>query len=126
MSDKDDHRWALRDSHEAFERKQEEWDARDWPKWLAQHLTFPFTARREDDDGDAYFVEGAAKAPFRLGHKMEVLGLREEDVDRGIMAEVREKNLTGSVPLSDLEAKPKTDKNYWPVREYAVWFANRC
>jgi len=24
----------------------------------------------------------------------------------------------------DLEVRPKTDKNFWPVREYVVWFAN--
>lgn len=31
----------------------------------------------------------------------------------------------GAVPLCDLEARPKHDKNFWPVREYVVWFANR-
>lgn len=77
-------------------------------------------------DDDAYFAEDAAKATFRLGHKMEVVGLEEEDVDRGIMVSVREKNRTGCVPLCDVEVRPKTDKNFWPVREYVVWFANRC
>lgn len=32
---------------------------------------------------------------------------------------------TGYVPLCDLEVTSKTDVNYWPVYEYAVWFANR-
>jgi hypothetical protein len=27
--------------------------------------------------------------------------------------------------VADLEVKPKADKNYWPIREYVVWFANR-
>jgi hypothetical protein len=40
---------------------------------------FPFTATREEDEGDAYFREGSAEAPFRLGHTMEVLGLEFED-----------------------------------------------
>ena len=43
----------------------------------------------------------------------------------GIIMEAREKGQIGHLPLADLEVKPKTDKNYWPVREYVVWFANR-
>jgi predicted RNA binding protein YcfA (HicA-like mRNA interferase family) len=31
----------------------------------------------------------------------------------------------GWVPLADLKVTPKSDPNYWPVREHAVWFANR-
>jgi hypothetical protein len=134
MSHTEDHRWDLSESDdgylpesdEAFEQKLEEWAARDWPAWLAQHLAFPFTVTREEDEDDAYFAKGAAKAPFRLGHQMEVVGLAEEDVDRGIMVEVREKKRTGCVPLCDLEVTPETDPNYWPVREYVVWSANRC
>ena len=134
MSDSEDHRWDLGEGddgylpecEDAWEDKLEEWEKRDWPTWLAQHLKFPFTATREEDDDDAYFLEGAAKAPFRLGHKVQVLGLDEEDEVRGVLVSVREKSQTGYVPLCDLEVKPKTDPNYWPVREYVVWFANRC
>lgn len=134
MSHSEDHRWDLSqredgylpESDEAFEQKMEAWAARDWPEWLADHLSFPFRVTRKEDDDDAYFQKGAAKAPFRLGHKMEVAGLAEEDVDQGIMVEVREKKCTGCVPLCDLEVTPKTDPNLWPVREYVVWFANRC
>ena len=133
MNNNEDHRWDLSEGDdgylpecdEAWEQKLEEWEARDWPKWLAEHLTFPFTVTREEDDDDAYFAAGAAKAPFRLGHKMEVLGLAEDDEVRGIIVEVREKNRAGSVPLCDLEVTPKTGRNFWPVREYVVWFANR-
>ena len=134
MSNADDHRWDLHDgdkgylpeSDEAYEQKFEEWQARDWPDWLAKNLTFPFTVTREEDEDDAYFAPGAAKAPFRLGHKMDVLALVEEDVDRGVMVRVREKGQVDCVPLADVEVKPKTDANFWPVREYVVWFANRC
>ena len=52
-----------------------------------------------------YFASGAAKSPFRLGHKMEVLKIAEEDVDRGVIVKVREKGQTGCVPLSDLDVK---------------------
>jgi hypothetical protein len=43
----------------------------------------------------------------------------------GINVKVREGRRTGYVPLSDLEVTSKDDKNYWPVREYVVWFANK-
>ncbi len=80
---------------------------------------------REEDEEDAYFSAGAAKSPFRLGHKMEVLALAEEDVDPSVMVKLREKRQTGRVPLADMEVKPKSDKNFWPVKECVVWFANR-
>jgi hypothetical protein len=129
----DDHRWDLSESDkayvpecdDAFEQKMDEWQARDWADWLARNLTFPFTVTREEDEDDAYFASGAAKAPFRLGHKMEVLELDEEDVDRGILVKVREKGQVGYVPLCDVEVTPKVNSNFWPVREYVVWFANR-
>jgi hypothetical protein len=57
---------------------------------------------------------------------MDVLELAEEDVDRGVIVKVREKGQVGYAPLADVEVKPKTDANFWPVREYVVWIANRC
>ena len=44
---------------------------------------------------------------------------------RGVFVKAKEKRQIGHVPLCDLEVKPKSDKNYWPVMEYVVWFANR-
>jgi hypothetical protein len=120
----ENHDWDRDGADTAYEKKFEEWEKRDWPKWLAQNLTLPFKALREDDDDDAIFTD-AADDLFRLHHKMEVVGIDEDDVNDGIIVEVKEKGETGYVPLSDLQVKPKTDKNFWPVREYAVWFANR-
>ncbi len=81
MTDDDAHLWDSnrRGSTDAFNRKMEEWQKRDWMTWLAANLTFPFSVTREEDEDDAYFQKGATKAPFRLGHTMEVLGLEEED-----------------------------------------------
>ena len=129
----DDHRWNLSEGDagnvpecdEAYQRKIAEWQARDWSHWLAKHLTFPITVTREEDDDDAYFSRSAAKAPFRLGHKMEVVELAEEDVDLGMMVKVRENRQIGYVPLSDVKVTSKMDANFWPIREYVVWFANR-
>jgi hypothetical protein len=135
MKSEDEHRWDLEESEDgnlpsdedAFEKKLEEWERRDWASWLSSQLRFPFTVTREEDEDDAYFQKGAAKALFRLGHTMEVVGLdAESDEMVGILITVRESGKTGQLPLCDVEVKPKTDPNYWPVREYVVWFANRC
>jgi hypothetical protein len=56
---------------------------------------------------------------------MEIVGLDGEDEMMGIIVKAKEKGQIGQVPLCDLEVKRKTDRNYWPVREYVVWFANR-
>lgn len=113
------------DNEELFDAKYEEWEKRNWKKWLKENLSFPFRAKRMEDDDEAYFTHIAKHAPFRLGHTMEVLGLSLEDDKYGIIVKVREKNEVGEIPLCDLEARPKNDKNFWPVREYVVWFANR-
>lgn len=128
-----DHSWDLSESakgnlpesDEAFELKYEQWAKRDWMTWLAEHLAFPFTVTREEDEDDAYFQPGAAKAPFRLGHTMEIVGLEEENGLYGIIAKAKEKGMLGGVPLCDVKVKPRADRNFWPVREYVVWFANR-
>ena len=69
------------------------------------NLFFPFKATREEDEDDAYFKKGAARALFRLGHTMEILGLKEEGDLRGIIVKAREKGQVGEAPLCDLEAK---------------------
>jgi len=43
----------------------------------------------------------------------------------GVIVKAKAKGQIGQLPLADLEVKLKTDRNYWPVREYSVWFANR-
>ena len=112
-------------SEEALDKKYQEWKTRDWKKWLEKNLAFPFIVERKEDDDDAYFTHIAEHAPFRLGHKMKVLELESEDDLYGIIVRVREKEHIGSVPLCDVEVTPKSDRNFWFVREYVVWFANR-
>jgi Phage integrase family len=61
--------WDLHESEEgnlpenadAFDRKYQEWQNRDWMSWLGKNLMFPFTAAREEDENDACFQKGAAK-----------------------------------------------------------------
>ena len=112
-------------SREAFDKKYQEWEKRNWMKWLKENLTFPFTAKRKDDEDDAYFTDIAKYEPFRLGHTMEVVGLQGKDPRDGIIVKVRERHQTGYVPLFDLEVTSKDDPNFWRVREYVVWDANR-
>ena len=134
MKTEGDHGWDLEDGEDgnlpadedAFEKKLEEWERRDWASWLSSNLKFPFSVTREEDEDDAYFQKGAAKALFRLGHTMEAVGLEsEQDEMIGMLISAKEKGKNGLVPLCDVAVTPTTDLNYWPVREYVVWFANR-
>ena len=113
-------------NEDTFNLKWEQWANRDWIPWLRANLSFPFEVTRVEDDDDAYFTDVAVREPFRLGRLMEVVDLTEDDLSRfGIIAKVREGRKYGYVPLADLEVTDKADRNYWPVREYSVWMANR-
>jgi len=125
MADEYDASWDDADDHDAFEKKYLEWQQRSWENWLSKNLAFPFELERVEDDDDAYFTDIAKTEPFRLGHKMKVVGIEGEDDLHGIIVKAKEGKKTGFVPLCDLEVTSKDDVNYWPVREYAVWFANR-
>ena len=113
------------DNQELWDEKYAEWEKRDWKSWFTENLTFPFVVKREDDEDDVYFESGAASKPFRLGHTMEVTGIEYEDDLRGVIVNVKEGQNTGNVPLCDVTVMKKSNINYWPVHEYAVWFANR-
>jgi len=108
-----------------FEKKFAEWEKRNWFHWLNNNLTFPFQVKRVEDEDDAYFSNIAEHEPFRLDHVMKVLSIDNEFDQYGVIVKVREHRRTGYVPLCDCEVTPKTDMNFWPVREYVVWFANR-
>jgi len=111
---------------EAFERKMEQWDERNWRKWLKQYVTFPFTAVREEDiDANPFSEEEDDDKLFAVGSKMTVLEFGYDDFHEAVMAHVKQGKGKGWVPLADLEVTPKSDPNYWAVREYVVWFANR-
>lgn len=115
----------LPQNEEAFDKKYQEWQQRPWETWLNENLSFPFIVKRMEDDDDAYFTDIADHQPFRLGHEMKVIGIDQEDDLYGILIKVRERRKVGYVPLCDVEVLDQADPNFWPVREYAVWFANR-
>ena len=118
-------RGNLPQNEELFERKYAEWEQRDWFTWLKDNLTFPFQVERVEDEDDAYFSDIADRELFRLGHVMKVLAIDNEIDLYGIIVKVRENHRTAYVPLCDCELTPKIDNNFWPVREYVVWFANK-
>ncbi len=109
---------------DAFDEIYSKWESRAWEKWLREKLNFPFLVERTEDEGDSFFSDNVKSSPFALGHTMEVLGIKNEDEQYGVILNVREKGNAGYVPLCDVEVKDKENINYWPVREYVVWFAN--
>jgi len=116
------------DSHdeEAYDEKFEEWGNRNWLEWLTDNLIFPFEVERQEDDYFNPLVENQnTDKPFSIGHVMKVLELEIDDETYGIIVKVRESRKIGSIPLCDVEVKSKKDSNFWVVREYVVWFANR-
>ena len=127
-----DSSWDLEESdngnlpqdEDAFDRKYAEWEKRSWEPWLRDNLTFPFPAKRMEDEDDAYFTDDADSEPFRLGHVMKAIDIEMEDDQYGIILKVREGKKIGYVPLCDVEVTSKENENFWPVREYVVWFAN--
>ena len=127
-----DSSWDLHESEEgnlptdedAFDKIYAEWEKRSWESWLREKLKFPFSVKRMEDEDDAYFTDIAKSEPFRLGHVMEVIDIEMVDDHYGVILKVKEGTRTGHVPLCDVEVTSKENENYWPVREYVVWFAN--
>ena len=119
-----DSSWDV-DNEDLFDEKFSEWEERDWEDWLEDNLQFPFMAKRKEDMSVRPFSETDVNKPFQVGHTMKVVAIEDEDESYGLIMKVREGRKTGYVPLSDLEVTPKKDPNFWYVREYVVWFANR-
>lgn len=115
----------LPSDEDAFDKIYAEWEKRSWDPWLRKNLKFPFPVERFEDEDDAYFTDIAKSEPFRLGHVMKVIDIEIEDSHYGIILKVKEGRRVGHVPLCDVEVTSKDDENFWSVREYAVWYANR-
>ena len=133
MTEKYDSSWDLEKTEngnlpgdeDAFDKIYAEWEKRSWELWLGEHLRFPFSVERIEDEDDAYFTDIDKSEPFRLGHVMEAIDIEIDDDFYGIILKVKEGRRIGHVPLCDVGVTSKEDENFWPVREYAVWFANR-
>jgi hypothetical protein len=124
MTNQYDTSWDDDDSSVGINQKWKDWEKREWHSWLSENLSFPFDVKRKEDDDDAYFTEIAKTEPFRLGHVFTVIGIDSADYGYGIVVNVMEGENKGSVPLCDIQVVSEENLNYWPVREYVVWFAN--
>lgn len=120
-----DSSWDLDGNEKQFNNKFLEWKKRSWEEWLNDKLNYPFEVERDEDDDDSYFSGSAKKGVFSLGHVMNIVAIDMEDETYGIILKVREGRRVGTVPLCEVEVTLKDNENYWPVKEYAVWFANR-
>lgn len=106
---------------DAFDRKYEEWERRDWIKWLNEQLTFPFQVKRFEDMTENPFNPGTG--PFSVGQLMQATAL-EKHTEYEVALKVANGKRKGLVPLADVEVINEENPNYWPVREYVVWAAN--
>lgn len=118
-----DSSWAREGNEDTWNEKYTEWESRDWEKWLSDNLSFPFIADRTEVPDDVLTIR--EDVFFGIGHSVKVLSISEEDKTHGIIVKAREGRRIGYVPLCELEVTPRKNKNYWPVREYVVWFANQ-
>ena len=112
------------DNEDAWDQIYKQWEERDWESWLIDNLSFPFTVIRKEDERD-FRPDYDSNEPFTTGHTFNIEGIELEDDLYGFIVQAKEGRRKGHVPLCDVEVVPKENKNYWPVREYVVWFANR-
>jgi hypothetical protein len=112
------------DNDELWDQKYEEWKNHVWNVWLSENLVFPFELKRMEDLNSNPFFDNDDET-FSFRHTMKVLTIEDEDADYSILVKVREGRQSGVVPLCDVEVTSRQDQNFWPVREYVVWFANR-
>jgi len=112
------------DNDELWDKKYIEWQSRDWRNWLLERLSFPFEVERKEDFGLNSFSNNQNE-PFSVGHIFKAISLEDEYDDYGILIKVKEIRKTGYIPLCDVEVTSQKNENFWPVREYVVWFANR-
>ena len=122
MDEKYDSSWDTDlDNEDAFDSKYEEWERRDWMKWLTERLTFPFEVQRvEDMKANPFDPE---TGPFSVGQRMQATGLEEHWKYEMALKVASGKN-ESIVPLADVEVTVRENPNFWPVREYVVWSAN--
>lgn len=119
-----DYAWTLYGNEDAKFQKQQEWVGRDWVAWLTENLSYPFLVERVQslEELEQYGYLYDQNDYFGYGHSMKVLNIHEVDAALGIIVKVRESRRVGYVPLAQLQVTPRKNRNYWPVREYAVWF----
>jgi hypothetical protein len=99
-----------------------------WQEYLEDELEFPF---------EAEVVECQEEGPLQEGDQVTVVDIYEDDDEEydvfdddiediyGILVLLRHGREKYEFPLCDLEVLDKSSSNYQPVKDYAIWFANR-
>jgi len=87
-----------------------------WQEHFQEVLQFPF---------EAEVVEWQEEGPLQEGDKVKVVSIYEDDDIYGILVSLRHGRKKYEFPLCDLEVLDKSSANYQPVKDYAIWFANR-
>ena len=82
-------------------------------------LQFPFEAES---------FEWQEEGPFQEGDQVTVVSIYEDEEGYdiyGMLVSLRHGYKKYEFPLCDLEVLDKSSPNYQPVKDYAIWFANR-
>jgi len=94
-----------------------EWAAFEaWEEYFQEVLKYPI---------EAEVSEWQERGPLRAGDKVKVLGIEGTEDLYGILVSIRHERGKYVFPLCDLEVLDKSSPSYQPVKDYAVWFANR-
>lgn len=95
----------------------DEWEIlKAWESHLKKTLSFPFEAK---------VSEYQERGPLRAGDSVRVRAISDVDDLAGVLVDVRHGSQEYVFPLCDLTVVGKKSKNYLPVKDYSVWFANR-
>lgn len=95
---------------------RDEWGAFEaWQEALSNTLQVPFEAE----------ISEPQRGPLRQGDRVIVKDIDDVVDLYGILAAVKHAKGRYQIPLCDLEVTDPKSPNYLPVKDYAVWFANR-
>jgi len=87
-----------------------------WAQHLQEVLSFPFAAE---------VFEFQERGPLQSGDRVQVRKIEEVDEFYGLLVDLQRGRREFIFPLCDLEVIDKKSPNYQPVKDYAIWFANR-
>jgi hypothetical protein len=118
----------IQDILDGAEDESEEAAFEVWQEYLEDELQFPF---------EAEVFECQEEGPLQEGDRVTVVGIYEDDDEEydafeddiedifGILVVLRHGREEYEFPLCDLEVLDKSSDNYQPVKDYAIWFADR-
>lgn len=87
-----------------------------WEEYFSSVLTFPFRAE---------VTESQDRGPLHSGDILDVYEIDSVEEMYGLIVRVKKGRKGYYFPLCDLTPVDQKSPNYQPVRNYAIWFANR-